>query len=322
LGHRGYVHEAALYGSDEEFLAAAVPFLRDGVAAGDPVVVAVGEASAALLRASLGDTTGINMSNEVSGGRFANPLHALGSYRDLFTRHAVSGRVGQVRVLGEIPHPGLGQPWEWWARYEATANHAFAPFPVWGLCPYDLRLTPEAVLADVTRSHPYLTTTAGGAHRPNPHYQDPAQFLRGRDRAGLDPLLADPARVEMTDPTPAAARAAVRDATTLTALVRDEVEDMVLAVNEAVTNAATHGRLPVRLRLWTALDRLVATITDIGGGPTDPYAGVLPAADALGGRGLWMMHHLCRHVTFHRDEEGFTLGLVAGTPALDRQSPT
>ncbi len=39
----------------------------------------------------------------------------------------------------------------------------------WGLCPYDLRLTPEAVLAHVTRTHPYLTTsTASLSHTPLP----------------------------------------------------------------------------------------------------------------------------------------------------------
>jgi hypothetical protein len=35
-GHRGYFHEALLYNSEEEFLAAALPFLQDGVAAGEP----------------------------------------------------------------------------------------------------------------------------------------------------------------------------------------------------------------------------------------------------------------------------------------------
>jgi anti-sigma regulatory factor (Ser/Thr protein kinase) len=111
------------------------------------------------------------------------------------------------------------------------------------------------------------------------------------------------------------ARAAVRD--TATALPQVRVEDMVLAVNEAVTNATCHGRRPARLRIWTALERLVATVTDRGQGPTDPYAGLLPTPTAAGGRGLWMMYRLCSHVTFHRDEQGFTLGLVAGRPVLE-----
>jgi anti-sigma regulatory factor (Ser/Thr protein kinase) len=316
-GHRGYFHEALLYNSDEEFLAAALPFVQDGVVAGEPVVVALGERSAELVQAALGDTTGVAVYGGVGAGvgRYDNPVGALRFYRETLTQHAAAG-VGQVRVLGETPHPGLGQPWEWWARYEATANHAFAEFPLWGLCPYDLRLTSDAVLEDVTRSHPYLAT-GDGAHRGNSRYRDPAQFLTGRAPAMLDPLLAQPARVELIDPTPAVARAAVRDTAGATALARAQVEDMVLAVNEAVTNATCHGRRPARLRIWTALERLVATVTDRGQGPTDPYAGLLPTVTAAGGRGLWMMHHLCSHVTFHRDEQGFTLGLVAGRPVLE-----
>jgi anti-sigma regulatory factor (Ser/Thr protein kinase) len=164
--------------------------------------------------------------------------------------------------------------------------------------------------------HPYLAGP-DGAHRGNPRYRDPAQFLTGRAPAVLDPLLAHPARVELLDPTPAVARAAVRDTATATALPQVRVEDMVLAVNEAVTNATCHGRPPARLRIWAALERLVATVSDRGPGPTDPYAGLLPTPTTAGGRGLWMMHRLCSHVTFHRDEQGFTLGLVAGRPALE-----
>jgi anti-sigma regulatory factor (Ser/Thr protein kinase) len=315
-GHRGYFHEALLYNSDEEFLAVALPFVRDGVAAGEPVVLALGERSATLLQAALGDTAAVALSAGVGAdvGRYDNPADALSFYRETLTEHAAAG-VGQVRVLGETPHPGLGQPWEWWARYEATVNHALAELPVWGLCPYDLRLTSDAVLEDVARSHPYLAAT-DGAHRSNPRYDDPAQFLTGRAPAVLDPLLAHPARVELIDPTPAVARAAVRDTASGTALDGARVEDMVLAVNEAVTNATCHGRRPARLRIWTGPERLVATVTDRGHGPTDPYAGLLPTFTTAGGRGLWMMHRLCSHVTFHRDEDGFTLGLVAGKPVL------
>jgi anti-sigma regulatory factor (Ser/Thr protein kinase) len=317
-GHGGYFHEALLYDSDEELLAVALPFVQEGVAAGEPVVVALGDRSAALVQAALGDTAGVAV--EVDGGRaavgrYANPVDALSFYRETFTQHAAAG-VGQVRVLGETPHPGLGQPWEWWARYEATVNHAFAAFPVWGLCPYDLRRTSAAVVEDVTRSHPYLAA-ADGAHRDNPCYRDPAQFLTGRAPAVLDPLLAHPARGALLDPTPAVARAAVRDIAAATALVRARVEDMVLAVNEAVTNATCHGRRPARLRIWAALERLVAAVTDRGPGPTDPYAGLLPTPPTAGGRGLWMIYRLCSHVTFHRDEQGFTLGLVAGRPVLE-----
>jgi len=55
-GHRGYVHEALCYGSEEEFLGVVVPFLEEGVQAGEPTVVTLGEANAALVRAVMPDS--------------------------------------------------------------------------------------------------------------------------------------------------------------------------------------------------------------------------------------------------------------------------
>src|SRR3954452_20606383 len=83
-GQRGYFHEALLYDSDEEFLAVALPFLRDGVAAGEPVVVALGDRSGALVQAALGDTAGVDVAMYGVGagvGRYTNPVDALGFYR-------------------------------------------------------------------------------------------------------------------------------------------------------------------------------------------------------------------------------------------------
>ena len=52
-----------------------------------------------------------------------------------------------------------------------------------------------------------------------------------------------------------------------------DIDSLVLGVSEAVTNALIHGRRPVRFRLWLAPDRIVATVTDRGDGPADPFAG-------------------------------------------------
>ena len=94
---------------------------------------------------------------------------------------------------------------------------------------------------------------------------------------------------------------------------------MVFTVSEAVTNALIHGRPPVRFRLWTAPDRIVATVTDRGDGPADPLAGLLPVTDPCsGGLGLWLTHQLCSHVTLDTTDDGFTIRLVVGTPQPGR----
>jgi MEDS: MEthanogen/methylotroph, DcmR Sensory domain len=116
-----------------------------------------------------------------------------------------------VRMVGAVPRPGLGASWDKWARYEAAVNHAYAPFPVWGLCPYDTRSAPDYVVADVLATHPYLATVDD--HLSNRRCQDPAVFLAARAPGGPDPLeaAADPV-VDLVGPTAAAARDAVRRA--------------------------------------------------------------------------------------------------------------
>ena len=99
----------------------------------------------------------------------------------------------------------------------------------------------------------------------------------------------------------------------------DAVEHLVFAVSEVVTNALIHGRPPVRFRLWTAPDRIVATVTDRGDGPADPFAGLLPVTDTCSaGLGLWLTHQLCRHVTLDTTDDGFTIRLILGTPQPGR----
>jgi anti-sigma regulatory factor (Ser/Thr protein kinase) len=312
-GRRGFFHEATCYGSDEEFLAVVVPFLRGGLAAGEPTVVALGERNTELVRSAMaGDS--LHLSFVRGSAQYARPASTIKSYRAALSGHVAAG-AQQIRLVGEVPHPGVGMPWQWWARYEATVNHALADFPLWGLCPYDTRITPEHVLDDVTRTHPYLATT-DGQHVTNPGFEDPAGFLTRRSPVGGDWLETSPPLVDLMDLTPAAARRAVLDAGRATRLAAAEVDDLVYAVSETVTNALCHGRPPIRFRLWPGLDWMVATVTDQGDGPSDPFAGLLPATNgSSGGLGLWITYQICSDVTLCWDAEGFTIRLVVGSPS-------
>jgi hypothetical protein len=192
---RGYLHEAVLYDSDEEFLGVVVPFLQEGVAVGEPCLVALGAAASGLVRAAVGDTTGLTFLDD----RYDRPASVIRSNRDLFAAHLTDG-AARIRVASEVPHPGVGAPWDGWARYEAAINHAYAEFPVWGLCAYDTRITPGPVLDDVARTHPHLGT--GDGPRVNPRYQDPAEFLTQRPPSRGDPVeTASPPVIDLMDPT-------------------------------------------------------------------------------------------------------------------------
>jgi hypothetical protein len=50
-----------------------------------------------------------------------------------------------------------------------------------------------------------------------------------------------------------------------------------------------------------------------------PFAGHLPITDTCSaGLGLWHTHQLCGHVTLNTTDDGFTIGLVVGTPQPGR----
>jgi anti-sigma regulatory factor (Ser/Thr protein kinase) len=303
----GHVHQALFYESDDEFLNAVVPFVEDGLKAAEPTLVALNARVAELLRDAVGHSDLVFLGVRT---RRHDPASTIRNDREMLAAHLASG-ARHVRLVGETPYPGHGSPWDWWARYEAAINHVYAEFPVWNVCPYDTRTAPAPVLEDVMRTHPWLVAQ-DGAQVTNPHYEDPRRFLLARPPAPPDPVEATSAPLfELVDPTPREARGAARACGELLAADAVDVDDVVMCINEVVTNALVYGRAPVRLRLWCAADRIVATVADRGAGPPDPFVGLLPAVSRRSaGLGLWMAHQLCSHITFDRAGDAFTIRLV------------
>lgn len=309
-GRSGLIHEAGLYGSDKELLELSVPFLLAGLETGELALAVFSGPRAALVRDALPDPSPVIFID--SDQRYQRPAVAIRMYRELVAEQLASG-VPRLRAAGEVPHPGVGAPWPGWAQYEAVVNRVFAAFPLWGRCLYDTRTTPYDVLDDVRRTHPWLARPNGEAS-PNADFQDPALFLRSRFAAPPDPLESTAPVIALVDPRPSVARVAVRATALACGIGHDEVDELVAAVQEAVVNALVHGKRPVRLRVWVGLQRIVVAVTDRGRGPTDPFAGLVPASDnPHGGFGLWLVHQLCRQVTMSRDEHGFTIRMVAGS---------
>ena len=308
-GHRGFFHETGYYGSDDDFLALTLPFVEGGLTAGEPTVIALDERNHGLLAGALeADIERVTVLP--ASDQYARPAATITLFRELFGGFVADG-AAQVRIVGDVPHPGTGASWEPWARYEATANLAYDDFPVWGLCPYDTRTTPAHVLDEVARTHPHVATHGPG-HAANPSFEDPAAFLATRPPAPPDPIeVAAPAAV-LVGPTPKAARAAVADVAAGTGLDAERVNGLVLALSEVVTNAVVHGAAPVTVRAWPDEGRMHVTVTDTGPGPDDPFVGLLhrPGPESIGGHGLWFAHQLCHQVTMARHASGFTVRLT------------
>jgi anti-sigma regulatory factor (Ser/Thr protein kinase) len=129
--------------------------------------------------------------------------------------------------------------------------------------------------------------------------------------APADPIEASPPAAELFDPSPRTARTAVAAFAISSELPPLEVENAVLATHEAVSNATVHGRPPAVVRLWVQPGRLTVTVTDTGGGPTNPFVGILPPDHPhSSGLGLWISHQLV-DVAHRRHCGGYTVRLTA-----------
>ena len=307
-GHAGHFHEAGFYGSDAEFRALIMPFVEEGIAAGEPVIVGYDDRKNALVRSWLTDPSPVTVLADKSV--YAAPARAIAAYRRLFEFHAATG-AGQIRITGEVPHPGNGGSFEGWDRYEAAVNTVWDDFPVWGLCLYDTATAPAAVLDAAERTHPRIVAPSG-VHRVNDRFQDVSVFQ-------ALPLAPDP--LEKTRPTVELAGTSAAEARRALAQIGEGrvpgtiLEDLLIGVTEAVGNALLHGCGPVTVRIWATPDRIVINVHDQGRGPADPLAGLVPASGGIpdAGLGLWLIHQLDIDVALNRADDGFTVRLRGGT---------
>jgi len=308
-GSVGYLHEAGFYGSDDEFCALIVPFVEDGLAAGEPVIIGYDERKAGLLRSWLPDPSAVNFLGDKS--LYASPAGAIASYSKLFDGYLSEG-AGRIRVAGDVPNPGNGSRFEGWDRYEAALNTVWDDLPVWALCLYDTATAPAGVLRVVEQTHPQIRLP-GGSRRGGRGYRDPSEF-RGLP-VPPDPLERSAPAVEIVFGSAAEARHAVEQAGR--GHVAEEVlQDFLIGASEAVSNALLYGQPPVTVRIWSGPGRLVVSVHDQGPGPADRLAGLVPASQrgtGVGmGLGLWVMHQLDLDVALCYGDDGFTVRLSGG----------
>ena len=318
VGQTGHFHEAGFYRSDEEFRALIVPFAEEGIAAGEPVILGYDDRQSSLLRSWLTDPSAVTFVGDQS--LYAKPARAIATYRRLFEFHVAMG-AGQIRIAGDVPHLGNGGWFEGWDRYEAAVNIVWQDFPVWGRCLYDTTTAPAAMLDVVERTHPHIVSPSG-QRQESGRYQD-APYFEGLPYAP-DPLESSTPVAELVN------RPAVDARHILARVTRDRIpatiiQDLLIGVTEAVTNAQLHGRPPVTVRIWAAPDRLVVTIHDTGHGPADRLAGLVPVPrstpDRHLGMGLWVTHQLDIDVSLRHAGDGFTVRL-RHLPGSSRQAAT
>ena len=168
------VHEALIYSTVEEFLAATVPFVREGLEDEEPLLVVTKEANLSALREFL-DTDADRVDFVASTAWYRSPSQSIEAY-DRYVRMRLDEGAARVRIIGEPVWPRSARAVAEWKRYESALNVAWASTPSWVICPYDANELPDDIVSDAKRTHPALRTGRGA--RPSPHYTDPEVFVR------------------------------------------------------------------------------------------------------------------------------------------------
>ncbi|ONI90897.1 anti-sigma regulatory factor [Saccharothrix sp. ALI-22-I] len=301
-----FVHEALLYRDDQQYLAGTVPFVRDGLAAGEPVLVAVPQRGIDLLRGALGGQAAqVEFLDMRRAGR--NPGRIIPGVLTAFTDNSGGGR---VRIIGEPIWPDRSElEYPACVQHEALINTAFEDRPAWILCPYDTaNLTPQAV-RDAETTHPIMVEEQ--RRRQSDNYREPFLIAEEFNR----PLPAPPPDVltrRFDLDNLSATRRLVAGFAADAGLTADQVEDLVLAVNELTTNSVVHAGGFGTLLLWREGDVVVCEVRD-GGQLANPMVGRRnPGANARGGYGVMLVNLLCDLVRVHTSEAGTTIRVYIG----------
>ena len=309
-GNGSMTHRALLYGSEDEFLAATVPFIHEGLDRDEQIQIATTDRNAAWLQAALGVATE-QVTFRASSQCYRHPGRALAAkYRTAHPAKPDEQQQQRLRIIGE--------PW-WtartapeakeWVRYESLVNAALAGANVALLCTYDTTAVEEQVINQVGRTHPELVEY--GQVRPSPDYADPAVF---NSECNASPLTQLPAPALWLRFSRTEQLATLRDFVTSQAsrvgADSRSVAPFVQAVDEVATNAIKHGGGSGVLQIWTGPQTVLCEVSDTGGGLPDPLAGQLPHPPGqLRGCGLWLARQFSDLLEVHSDPAGTTVRL-------------
>jgi anti-sigma regulatory factor (Ser/Thr protein kinase) len=273
-------HEALFYAGDEDFVARATPFLREGVRRAEPILVVVSAERIAMLRDSLGaDAGGVTFADMAGVG--ANPARIIPAWKEFVASRAPGAGAR-----------GIGEPI--WAartadelvecqRHEQLLNLAFAGVASFTLvCPYDTDSLHQDVLAEALRTHP-LVYGAG-------------QSSVYRDELPEHPLLPPPPNADVLrygdGPLDVVHRFVAARAEAL-GLGHSRAEDLAIAAHELAINTVRHAGGRGIVLLWVEDGTVLCEVRD-DGLIDDPLAGrTTPTTEQESGRGLWMVNQLC-----------------------------
>jgi anti-sigma regulatory factor (Ser/Thr protein kinase) len=285
----GFSHEALFYAGTRDFVEQIAAFVREGVAAGEPVLVMVRAEKIALLREALGaaDADRVHFADMGAAGR--NPGRIISAWTDFAAEHLRDGE--RARGVGEPIWAGRSDDeMVECQHHEQLLNMAFGDAHGFRLvCPYDTDALPADVIEEARRSHPVLVFGAEPLESSD---------YRGAEATPHATMALPPPRAESQElgfqgTTLDSLRAFVMEHALAAGFTTERAEELVVAVNEAATNSVRHGGGEGALRLWRDGDSVVCEVRDRGRIDQPLVGRRRPERSTTGGHGLWLAHQLC-----------------------------
>ncbi|GGY13435.1 sensor histidine kinase [Streptomyces djakartensis] len=297
-----FVHPAFFYRDEREYLDVTVPFVRDALAAGEPVAVAVPGERLELIRDALGDAAAsVRLLDMREAGR--NPGRIIPGVLRSFADAQPPG--SRVRIIGEPIWAGRSDlEYPACAQHEALINASFQGRAATILCPYDVERLPEEVLADAHATHP--TVIRSGSRQE----QDSGTYAPGDVVARYNeplPLVPDALTFAFDADSLSQARHVAVGEGSRHGLTGVKLDDLALAVAELTTNSVVHGGGSGVMRVWTEDGHVVCEVRDQGR-LVDLLAGRRPVPRGQrGGRGLLLVNLISDLVRVHTGADGTTV---------------
>jgi len=301
------IHQGGVYRSDLEFLAMAMPFIEDGIAAGEAVLAATTAANLELLRDALGERADLmDYAETAYFGR--RPPQRVAAFHRYWQSAVTRGSGRHVRILAEPVWGGRSRrDILAWKRMESSLNLVLAGTNIWMICPYDSRTAPADVMRAALRTHPERVD--GPRAVPSPDYVDPYYFTAQCDAEPLQPSPADAVRRDIVS-DPLGFRGFFSSQAEATELPESQRTLFLVAAHEAYTYLAQRGDGPATVRVWTHADNLICQIDQPGATIGDPMLGLRPpGGDPFGEQGMWLTQQICDHVDLRDAAGGATIRL-------------
>jgi hypothetical protein len=301
---QGYRHEAFLWHDASDFTAGIVPFIRDGLEAREPVMVAVGALHTKWLRDALDGQADVEFVDMEELGR--NPAQIIPAWQQFL--NTGSGRFRPVRGVGEPIWPGR-RPEELveCQLHEAMLNIAIDPdTPFWLICPYDAVTLSRAVVEEAHRSHPVIVDA--GSYCGSAHYTGRAH-VDEMFKTELSELVGQPIATVFTAYNVSRLYTYIKLELYIAGLPAGAAGDIAATTQQLALNSLQRGAAEVTVQIWSQPNALICEVVDDTVIHDLLLGRRVPVDDEHDG--LWHANQLCDLVQMRSSSAGTTVRLHA-----------